>query len=408
MHLVCGKFAWQAWGLAACLGLAGCSSTEAGRAAGSAGSGATDQTEAGGSNSGGAGATGDRAMGGARHAGGSGPLSSPGCEHVVVPSSELYTSDGSTPNAIAAWNDQLYLLTGDGKFQTVRVIDGTKLAEIARVPDDDDQIDLTPSTLSVDSRGLFFDGYQGGRNRLIGVPFAGGEGVQIADLSAKAEALGSWFVSDDRALYFVADGDGGRVLQSAPRQVKKAVAPLRITDDTAFYEGLTALGRVGQAVFTVDGAVSDFVVREFPAVPDDPPAHGRLAAFTLKDCRSFAIPPRVVSGDDSLYVGCNSDGNERSYIFRLPPVAEWPEDEETISLEPVASGTQLDEDSFVVVAKDVYFHDVDANDDDHVYRVSESGGSPTRVLDTHSVHHMASDGKTLFVEGSCGIQAISL
>src|SRR6478609_7087757 len=128
-----------------------------------------------------------------------------------------------------------------------------------------------------------------------------------------------------------------------------------------------------------------------------PPTHRRIAGFTLKDCTTFAIPPPVVSGDDALYVGCISQGNARSYIFRLPPAAQWPEGEETVELEPVAAGASLDEDSFTVVGRDVYFHDVDANDDDHVYRVSAADGKPTRVLDTHVVYHKASDGKTLFV-----------
>jgi len=35
----------------------------------------------------------------------------------------------------------------------------------------------------VDDRGIFFDGYQDGYKRLIGVPFAGGAGVRIADLT---------------------------------------------------------------------------------------------------------------------------------------------------------------------------------------------------------------------------------
>ena len=108
-----------------------------------------------------------------------------------------------------------------------------------------------------------------------------------------------------------------------------------------------------------------------------PPTHRRIAGFTLKDCTTFAIPPPVVSGDDALYVGCISQGNARSYIFRLPPAAQWPEGEQTLELEPVAAGASLDEDSFTVVGRDVYFHDLDANDDDHVYRVSAAGGKPS-------------------------------
>lgn len=411
------KRVWWSWGLLACVGLIGCSGTDAAMRvpaasgdAGASGAGASDAESGGAADSSSSGAAGQGASGGARPAG-SGPLSYPGCDHVIVDSLDVYSSDGSSPRAVAAWNGQLYLLTGDGKFQTVRVTDGATLKEVARVPDDDDQIDLTPSTLLVDSNGFFFDGYQGGHKRLIGVPLAGGDGIRIADLSDSKEALGSWFVSDENALYFVADGDGSRVLQSTPRKVAEARSPVVITDYTAFYEGLTSLGRVGSSVFTVAGGASDFAVREFPVLPADPPAHERIAVFTLKDCSTFAIPPRVVSGDDALYVGCNSDGNQQSYIFRLLPAAQWPEGEESeaeVALEPLAASAHLDEDTFIAVGKNVYFRDTDSNDADHVFRVPATAGKPTSVLDTHVVHHMASDGKTLFVEGSCGIQAIPL
>jgi hypothetical protein len=391
-----GKFAWRARGLVASLALAACSNSDPSDARAQNSGGATNTSGAG------AGAT-----GGVRSSPGAASTTFRDCEHVIVPGSELRTSDGSTPRAITAWEGELYLLTGDGKSLTVRVTDGATLKEVARVADDD-KIDLTPSRLSVDDQGFFFNALQDGVKRLVGVPLAGGDGVRVADVTHSAEILDSWFVADESALYYAADGDSGKVLKSVPRKVEAADAPTLLTDYTAFYNGLVGLGRVGSSVFTVSGGADDFVAREFPVMPDDPPESRRTGVFTLKDCRSFAIPPRVVSGDDALYVGCISDGHEQGYIFRLPPSAQWLADEEPLELEPVASGPRLDEDTFVVVGNNVYFHDADSNDDDHIFVVPTSGGAPTRVLDTHSVEHLASDGKTLFVEGSCGIQAIEL
>jgi hypothetical protein len=45
---------------------------------------------------------------------------------------------------------------------------------------------------------------------------------------------------------------------------------------------------------------------------------------------------------------------------------------------------------------------------DNAYRVVATGGTPTRVLGAYNVDHMASDGTTLFVQSSCGIQSTPL
>src|SRR6188768_3046559 len=322
MHVVSvGKFASRVGIWVACAGLAACSSPDP-----------AENTEGGGAASDG-GASGNGAMGGSHASAGASSVASPGCEHVIVPSSELYSSDGSTPSAIAAWKGELYLLTGGGMSQTVRVTDRATLKEVARVADDD-RVDLTPSRLVVDAQGFFFNGRQDGTKRLLGVPFAGGDGVRIADLTDSNDILDSWFVSDDSALYYAADDDTGKMLKSAPRRLEAATAPTLLTDYTAFYQGLVGLGR------------------------------GRCGGFR---------GPRVPRGGDR---------------------------------EARQSFGELDEGTFVVVGKTVYFHDVDSNDDDHIFSVPTTGGTPTRLLDTHSVRHLASDGKTLFVEGSCGIHAV--
>ncbi|HEY5374307.1 MAG TPA: hypothetical protein VIK01_11515 [Polyangiaceae bacterium] len=65
----------------------------------------------------------------------------------------------------------------------------------------------------------------------------------------------------------------------------------------------------------------------------------------------------------------------------------------------------IDRDVEVVVGGYLYFAD---GTTDLIMKVPVTGGAPSKFLRTRSADHLASDGTTLFVDSSCGLQSKAL
>jgi hypothetical protein len=327
------------------------------------------------------------------------------CEHVIVPHSEI--GFGYEPQALAADSGQVYVLIDDGMGRTVRVAENGKLREVARAANES-MIDLTPSNLLVDSSGYFFDVYQEGKKWLVGAPRAGGAAVRVAEFTSEREAVDPAFTGDASSLYLVGPEPSlYMAISRVPRMPAAAAMPVVVTDDGTFYNGLTAIAVAGTSVYSVSGSLMSYVARQYPKDPGMPVHSSKSASFTQSICSTFILPPHVYPGQDALYLGCNEDGGARAVIYRLPPADQWPADDmggSTALGSPVVSG-KVASDIFVVAGTTVYFADTDQ---EAIFKVSGAGGTPTRILGTETVDHMATDGTTLFVQGGCGIQSLPL
>ncbi len=89
----------------------------------------------------------------------------------------------------------------------------------------------------------------------------------------------------------------------------------------------------------------------------------------------------------------------------MPASTAWPDSDNDVTLGAPAASGSIDSHTFLVVGTTIYFADHAAG---AVYRTGGNGDAPVKVLDADAVEHMTTDGTTLFVQSSCGIQSSGL
>jgi hypothetical protein len=291
---------------------------------------------------------------------------------VIVSDSEF--SIGFDPMALATDGGKVYALIDDVVGRTVRVAENGKLVEVARAPREE-VFDRNGSNLIVDANGYFFDVYQDGQKWLVGAPPVG-NAVRIAPFTDSKELVDPPFTGDSTSIFFVGTAPGPyKAILRVPRMAAAAPNPIVVADDTAFYNGLTAIAAGESSIYAVDGTGNTYVAREFPKEPAMPPKASKLASFVQSICGTFAVPPHLVAATDALYVGCLQPGGAQEAIYRLPLSQQWPTDGSDVMLGPPLASGKVASGTFIVVGTTVYFANYEQ---DAVFKVASS--SPATAL----------------------------
>ena len=323
------------------------------------------------------------------------------CDNVLVDSLEYY-DHGFKSLALAADDGAPYLLMATDDAVVVLTTDGDKLKEVARADDSASGVDLTLSNLLVDHSGYYFDVHRDPRKALVGVPRTGGPPVTVAQLMKSSQWYDLPFVWDDDAMYLIGPA-GGRDVLRVPRAAEPSAASQDLSENSGYLDTLSSLGVNDHGVYVVHAYGTGLGVSESPKVPTEPPT-GKSAHFTYAMCDTFITPPHVVTSKDALFVNCALQGSGRA-VFRIPDTSDWPSDESLdMELTPLVTAN-IDRDVEVVVGGYLYFAD---GTKDLIMKVPVTGGAPSAFLRTRSADHLASDGTTLFVDSSCGLQSKAL
>lgn len=321
------------------------------------------------------------------------------CDNVLVDSLAYYDY-GFTTLALAADAGKPYLLMHGEDAIIVLTAEGDKLKEVARAVEGPSEADITLSSLLVDDSGYYFDVHRQPRKVLVGVPRAGGDPVTVAELMKSTEWYDRPFVWDDSALYLIGPAADESVLR-VPRTAEPKAA---LQDSSSSYIGtLSSLGVTDNGVYVVSASGAGIIVSEHAKEPTDSPTH-KSASFRHAMCDTFITPAHVFTSRNALFVACALAGSGTA-IFRIPDSSTWPSDFSVdTELTPLVTG-RIDRDVEVVVGSDLYYADEAT---DLIMKVPVAGGTPSAFLRTRSADHLASDGTTLFVDSSCGLQKKAL
>ncbi|MEO6600207.1 MAG: hypothetical protein ABIQ16_10070, partial [Polyangiaceae bacterium] len=248
--------------------------------------------------------------------------------------------------------------------------------------------------------GYYFDVHRQPRKVLVGVPRAGGDPVTVAELMKSTEWYDLPFVWDDRALYLIGPVGSESTLR-VPRSAEPRAA---LQDSSGGYIGtLSSLGVNDNGVYVVHASGTGIIVSESPKERTEPPSD-RSASFRYAMCDTFITPAHVFTSKNALFVACALTGSGTA-IFRIPDSSAWPGDFSVdTELTPLVTG-KIERDVEVVVGNDLYYAD---GATDLIMKVPVTGGTPSAFLRTRSADHLASDGTTLFVDSSCGLQKKAL
>jgi hypothetical protein len=322
------------------------------------------------------------------------------CGNVLVDSTKL---EGRIPRAISAAGGKAYVLIDSDDGRTVKVAQDGKLDQLVLAPQDY-ELDLTRSNLLADTSGFFFDVRRAGKKLLMGAPFQGGEAFVVAPLRSSLTAIDFALVGDATSVFTIGEDSGGNSqFMRVPRMVQAAEPVVMGTLSV----GTPALAANDQGYYALNGGQGNYSFYLYPkdATADTSPKISEW--FVMPKCDSFVRPAHLMPGADTVYVSCASkdDGGADTLIYRMPPPAQWKDDEEAETpVEPIIVG-KIERDAFLVVGSTVYYSNWD---DDTIYKKPAAGGAATAVLKSWGVDHMATDGTTLFVASGCGIQSAPL